>query len=78
MLQYLNFYDDSLYKPVLSWKSRGVSQEIIKAPRFNNNIISPEVENVFSPEKMKVKFNGSCLIQDHITYTPKTIINIIL
>ena len=28
-LQYLNFYDDSFYKPVLSWNSKEVSREII-------------------------------------------------
>ena len=38
LLKYLIFYDDSFYKPVLSWKSKGVSKEIIRAPRSNNNI----------------------------------------
>ena len=32
-------------------------------------------ENIYIPEK-KLKFNGSCLIQDQITYTPQTIVNI--
>ena len=39
-----------------------MSNEIIKAPRSNNNI--------------KVKFNGSCLIQDTIRYTLEKIVNI--
>ena len=75
-LQYLNFYDDSFYKPVLSWNSKGVSKEIIKAPRSNNNILSPTTENTCDHQKIKLKFNGGCLIQDQITYTPQTIVNI--
>ena len=76
LLQYLNFYDDSFYKPVLSWNSKGVSKEVIKAPRSNNNILSPTTENTLDQQKIKLKFNGSCLIQDQITYTPQTIVNI--
>ena len=67
LLQYLNFHDDSFYKPVLSWKSREVSKEIIKAPRPNNNILSPTTENTFDHQKIKLKFNGSCLIQNIYT-----------
>ena len=75
-LKYLNFYDDSFYKPVLSWNSKGVSKEIVKAPRSNNNILSPTIENTLDHQKIKLKFNGSCLVQDQITYTPQTIVNI--
>ena len=75
--QYLNFYDNPFYKPVFfSWKSKEVSKEIIKGPRFNNNILSLTTENTFDYQKIKIKFNGSCLIQDQITYTPQTIVNI--
>ena len=75
-LKYLNFYDDSFYKPVLSWNSKGVSKEIIKVPRSNNNILSPTTENTLDHQKLKLKFNGSCLVQDQITYTPQTKVNI--
>ena len=75
-LQYLNFYDDSFSKPVLSWNSKAVFKGIIKAPRSNNNILSPTTENTFDPQKIKLKFNGSCLVQDQITYTSRTIVNI--
>ena len=51
-------------------------KEIIKAPRSNNNILSATTENTFDHQKIKLKFNGSCLIQDQITYTPQTIVNI--
>ena len=75
-LQYLNFYDDSFYKPVLSWNSKGVSKEIIKAARSNNNTQSPTTENTFNHQKINIKFNGRCLIQDQIIYTPQTTVNI--
>ena len=58
-LKYLNFYDDSFYKPVLSWNSKGVSIEIIKALRSNNNILSSTTENTLDHQKIKLKFNGS-------------------
>ena len=51
-------------------------KEIIKAPRSNNNILSPTTENTLDYQKIKLEFNGSCLIQDQITYTPQTIVNI--
>ena len=76
MLQYLNFYDDSFYKPVLSWNSKGMSKEIVKIPRSNYNIPSPTTENTYDHQKIKLKFNGSCLIQDQITYTPQTLVKI--
>ena len=50
-LKYLNFYDDSFYKPVLSWNSKGVSKEIIKAPRSNNNILFPTTEDTLNHQK---------------------------
>ena len=53
-----------------------MSKEIIKAPRPNNNLLSPTTENTFDPQKIELKLNGSCLIQDQITYTPQTIVNI--
>ena len=53
-----------------------MSKEIIKAPRSNNNILSPTTENTLEHQKIKLKFNGSCLVQDQITYTPQTIVNI--
>ena len=76
-LKYLNFYDDFFFhKPVLSWNSKGVSKEIIKAPRSSNNILSPTTERTLDHQKIKLKFNGSCLVQDQITYTLQTIVNI--
>ena len=53
-----------------------MSKEIIKAPRSNNNILSPTTEDTLDHQKIKLKFNGSCLDEDQITYTPQTIVNI--
>ena len=45
---------------VLSWKSKGLSDESIKPPSTSNNA-----------HKIREKFTGSCLKQDKITYTHK-------
>ena len=74
LLQYINLDDNATpYNVIFSWKSKGVSNEIIKAPKSNNNIVSPIVDIA---TKENVKFNGSCLIENKITYTPQTIVNI--
>ena len=39
---------------ISSWKSKGLSNEVIKPP---DNTLSPEL--IFSGKKMYVKFNGS-------------------
>ena len=57
-------------------KSKGVSKEIIKAPRSKSNILLPTTENTLDHQKIKLKLNGSCLIQEQITNTPQTILNI--
>ena len=77
-LQYIRLnYDDDYSAPsnsVLSWESKQVFKEIIKPPRSNKNILSTIVGDIATKEK--VKFNGDCLIQDQIRYTPKTIVKI--
>ena len=70
----LDYDGGASYESILLWLSKEVSKEVIKPPRFNNNILSPKLEHIANKEK--VKFNGSCLAQDRIRYTPKTIVNI--
>ena len=53
-----------------------MSKEIIKVPRSNNNSLSPTTENTLDHQKIKLKFNGSCLVQDQIRYTLQTIVTI--
>ena len=39
MNKYLNKIDNT--KKILSWKSKGLSDEIIKSPAINNNSLAP-------------------------------------
>ena len=56
------------------WKSKGLSNERINSITVSNYSITPELRNLCT--KIRVKFNGSCLKQDKITYTHGTIVNI--
>ena len=51
-----------------------MSNEIIKPPTTSNNILAPKLNYVGN--KIKVKFNGSCLKQDKIIYTHRAKVNI--
>ena len=66
----MNTINNSDY--ILSWKSKGLSAKTINPP---TNSFSPSVNYVGN--KIRVKFNGSCLKQTNkLTYTHKTIGNI--
>ena len=60
---------------VLSWKSKGLSAEIIKPPATSDNSLTPTL-NYYDDFKVRVKFTGSCLKQLKFTCTHKTIVNI--
>ena len=57
-----------------SWESKGLSDEVVKPIATSSNSLAPELSSFIN--KIKVKFNGSCLKQDKITYTRGTIVNI--
>ena len=59
---------------VLSWTSKGLSNESITPPSTPNNFLSPSLNYLGS--KIRVKFSGSCLKEDKITYTHGKIVNI--
>ena len=59
---------------VLSWKSKGLSAESITPPSAPNNFLNPSLN--YLGTKIRVKFSGSCLKQDKITYTHGKIVNI--
>ena len=61
-------------KLISSWKSKGLSDEIIKSPTGTNNIINPLL--FYLDDKMRVKFDESYFKKETITYVLKTIINI--
>ena len=58
---------------ISEWKSKVLSDEI-KLLFENNNSLAPKLS--YFGTKAGVKFNGSCLKQDKITYTHGTIVNI--
>ena len=59
---------------ILSWQSKGLSNESITPPNTN---ISPSIDYVGN--KIRIKFNGSCLKESNkISYTHKKILNITL
>ena len=50
-------------KRILSWKSKGLSNDVIKSPTVNNDSLAPKLEYI--NKKIIVKFNGSCLIKQN-------------
>ena len=58
---------------ILSWKSKGLSDETIKPPR-PHTVLAPQLS--YFGNKTKVKFNGSCLTQNKIIFYHKKIVNI--
>ena len=63
--------DNSDY--VLSWASKGLSNENTTPPSTSNNFLSPSLN--YLGTKIRIKCSGSCLKQDRITYTHRKIIN---
>ena len=59
---------------VSSWKSKGLSAEIIKPPSTSDSSLTPAVS--YYGTKTRVKSTGSCLKQPKISYTHGTIVNI--
>ena len=59
---------------VLSWQSKGISNENIKPPATSNNSLNPRLS--YNDTKIKVQFTGSCLKQPKSTFTHKKVVNI--
>ena len=58
---------------ISEWKSKGLPDEIIKPPATSDNSLAPELSHF---GKIRLKFDGSYLKQDKITFTHRTIVNI--
>ena len=56
------------------WKSKGLSDQSIKAPTTPNKILNPSLDYVGS--KIRVKFSGDCLKQERLTFNHGKIVNI--
>ena len=59
---------------ILSWKSKGLSDESIKAPTTSNKILNPSQNYVGT--KARIKFSGDCLKQEKILFNHGKIVNI--
>ena len=59
---------------VLSWKSKGISNESIKPPTTSNNSLNPRLS--YNDNKIKVQFTGSCLNLPKFTFTHKRVVHI--
>ena len=71
MYKYFNQINNDYIK---SWKSKGLSDENITAPSAPNNFLNPPLE--YLGTKLKVRFSGSCLKQNAITYNHGKSVNI--
>ena len=54
---------------VLSWQSKGWSNESIKSPTLSDNSLNPRLG--YYGTKVRVQFTGSCLKQPKHTFTHK-------
>ena len=59
---------------VLSWQSKGFSDESIELPTTSDNSLNPELN--YYGTKTRVKFTKSCLKQSDHIYTHKKVVNI--
>ena len=59
---------------VLSWQSKGLSNESIKLPTKTNSSLTPELN--YYGTKTKIKFTGSCLKQSSHILTHEKVVNI--
>ena len=59
---------------VLSWQSKGLSNENIKPPTTSNNSLNPRLS--YYGTKIRVQFTKSCLKQPNNTFTHKKIVNV--
>ena len=59
---------------ILGWKSKGLSDEIINPIDTFDNNLAPTLS--YTGNKVKVKFDGSCLKQDKITFTHRKAVNV--
>ena len=59
---------------VLSWQSKGLSNESIKSPTTSDNSLNPRLG--YYGTKIRVQFTGSCLKQPKFTFTHKKVVNI--
>ena len=52
---------------ILSWKPKGLSDESINCPTISDNSLAPSLNYIGAIKRLK--FDGSCLKQDKLTFT---------
>ena len=72
MYRYFKIITNTVY--ISSWKSKGLSAESTKLPTTSDNSLAPKLN--YYGIKTRVKFTGSCLKQDKITYPHGKVVNI--
>ena len=60
---------------MLSWRSKGISNESIKPPTTSDNSLTPKL-NYYNNTKIRVQFTGICFKQPKFTFTHKKVVNI--
>ena len=60
---------------VLSWQSKGLSNESIKPLNTSDNSLKPSL-SYYPESRIRVKFTRNCLIQDKITFIHEKTVNI--
>ena len=68
------FFITQCLEYVSEWKSRGLSNESIKAISTSDNILNPTLS--YYDTKIRVKFTGGYLKQLKISYTHRKIVSI--
>ena len=61
-------------KYISEWNSKGLSDDSIKLPSTSDNSLAPWTD--YLGDKIRLKFNESCLKQPKLTYTHWKTINI--
>ena len=59
---------------ILSWKSKGLSDESTKPPTTTNNILNHLLH--YAVTKTRVELKGSCLKQDKISFDHEKVVNV--
>ena len=72
--QYINIFKTDYSYHILSWTSKGLSNESITPLSTANNFLTPSLN--YLGTKTRVKLSGSCLKQYKVTYTHGKIANI--
>ena len=75
MYRYFKVFSITQYLEYVSeWKSRGLSNESIKAISTSNNSLNPTLS--YYDTKLRVQFTGGCIKQPQISYTHRKVVNI--